>query len=381
MRDTQITGDNMRDGIDKYFLRSKDILKAENINPIVRFQVFARKNAEKLEGLDKAVNFIIQERLRSFESGECRIFSLRDGQRYTSGEPMMLIEGPVQELIDLETKYLQITSGGMTGDIDLNDVRRNASAIKDVSKDKKLLYFGARHYAPELDEEIAKICFNEGFDGCSTDIGAKAWGSKGIGTTPHALILAFQAQGILKGEWGNPFLKMAECFDKHIDKSVPRVFLIDTYNLEILHSVFVSIVVPSTVGVRIDTCGENYAEGARRVKLPPMPIDTSNRKGVSVAAVWALRQGLDWSGYGEKELTVSSGFNAKKTKDFMVADKCYQDRYGKPLFDAIGTGSLTKAIMTTSDIVACKNNVGDWVPLSKLGRGEVESDRLMEVKI
>ncbi len=47
-----------RDYTDKYFLRSKQILEAENINPVVRYQVFARQDIKSLVGVNKAVDFI-----------------------------------------------------------------------------------------------------------------------------------------------------------------------------------------------------------------------------------------------------------------------------------------------------------------------------------
>ena len=74
------------------------------------------------------------------------------------------------------------------------------------------------------------------------------------------------------------------------------------------------------------------------------------------------------------EITVSSGFNARKTTAFMEADKAYQGLYNKPLFDSIGTGSLASAVMITSDIVSYYNEDKRlWLPLSKVGRGETKA--------
>jgi nicotinic acid phosphoribosyltransferase len=57
----------------------------------------------------------------------------------------------------------------------MEEIRNKARAIVQSAQGKLVYYFGARHFAPELDEGIAKICQEEGFIGCSTDIGAKAW--------------------------------------------------------------------------------------------------------------------------------------------------------------------------------------------------------------
>ncbi len=363
---------------DKYFLRSKQILKAEEINPIVRYQVFAREDIGFLRGVDEAAEFV-----KSVAGDRARVYALRDSMKYHSGEPLMKIEGRAQDLIDLETVYLEILSGNLTGPIDIQEMREKARAVVQAAEGKPAYYFGARHFAPELDQGIAKICQEEGFVGCSTDIGAKAWNSKGIGTIPHALILSYTAYMKEEGIDGNPTLEAARAFDKNIDPKVPRTVLIDTFNREIYDSIRTARNIPNLFGVRIDTCGENYSQGSREVELPELEVDPKylRGKGVTISSVWALREALDKFDFGNIEITVSSGFNEKKTAAFVEADRAYQERYGKPLFDSIGTGSLAKPVMTTSDIVAYHSEREEqWLPLSKKGRGEILSKRLEEIK-
>jgi len=364
---------NYLEFIDKYFIRAKEILIATRINPLVRYQVFARKNIEKLKGVDEAVEFI-----EGVVGNEARVYALRDNQKYKAKEPIMKIEGGVQDIIDLETAYLQILSGNFTGPIDLEEVRKNAREIKKAAEDKSVLYFGARHFHYNLDEKIAKICQEEGFSGTSTDIGARAWNAKGLGTIPHALILSYAAYMDENNIKGNPSVEAAKGFDKYIDKAVSRINLIDTFNREITDSIETAKAVPSLRAVRIDTCGENYAQGSREVKLPRIDVDKKYLwdKGVSIAAVWALRRGLDKADFRDLEIVVSSGFNAEKTVAFMEADRIYQKMYGKPLFNSIGTGSIEEPIMTTSDIVAYFNEKKGWIPMSKVGRDEIPSTRL-----
>jgi len=135
--------------------------------------------------------------------------------------------------------------------------------------------------------------------------------------------------------------------------------------------------------VRIDTCGENYSQESKYIPLPSLNVDSKylRGKGVTIAGVWALRRSLDENDLGKLEITVSSGFNESKTRAFIEADKAYQKIYGKPLFDSIGTGSLAKPIMTTSDIVAYfSEKHKKWKSLSKIGRGEIQTKRLEEIK-
>ena len=212
---------------DKYFLRTKQILENEGINPTVRYQIFARKDIEHLVGINESIDFI-----RDQVGDKIKIYSLKEDDSYSAGEPMMKLKGRAQDLVDLETVDLGILSGNLTGEIDMENVRERARAIVQAAGDKPVSYFGARHYHWSLDEEIGRICMEEGFQGASTDAGAKSIGEKGGGTTPHALFLVYQAHLIENGIKRNPSVEAMKAFDRNIDESVPRVFLCDTYNKE-----------------------------------------------------------------------------------------------------------------------------------------------------
>ncbi|MFH1585890.1 MAG: hypothetical protein ABIB79_03925 [archaeon] len=366
---------------DKYFLRSKQILKEKGINPIVRYQVFARRDIDVLKGVDEAVDFI-----KDVAGEKVKIYVLRDGQKYRAKEPIMKLEGRVQDLIDLETVYLQILSGNLTGEIDFNEIRKNARAVVKSAQDKPVYYAGARHYHYKDDGRIAKICQEEGFAGCSTDIGAKAWNSKGMGTIPHALILSYAAYMDEQGIQGNPTVEAIKGFDDVISKEVPRIILLDTFNREITDAIESAKAVPSLKGVRVDTCGENYAQGVMPMYDEEYGISNDlgedyffrgyhNSRGVCIAGVWALRRSLDEAGFKDLEITVSSGFNKDKTQAFMEANAFYR----QPIFNGVLTGSLSKPISTTSDICTYFNeNKGLWLPMSKVGRSETPSKRLEE---
>lgn len=375
-----LTKENYQEYTDKYFLRSKQILEAEEINPLVRYQIFARQDIPELQGITESINFI-----RDVVGDKVRIYSLKDGQNYKSKEPIMKLEGRVQDLIDLETGYLSINSGTLTGEVDLGALRKGARDIYKATQGKPVYDFSARHFAPHLVPIIAKICYEEGFAGTSTDIGAKAWNSVGGGTTPHALFLAYKAHMEQNGITGNPTVEAAKAYDKHVPKEVPRTILGCTFNCEITDIIETAQAGVPITGTRIDTCGENYTQGSRNIQLPELNVPEKYKQctGVTIAGVWGLRRGLDNEGLGHLDLLVSSGFNAEKTKAFILADIEYQRQYGKPLFNAIGTGSfgLKNLIMTTSDICAYfDENKRLWIPNSKTGRCETPSKRLEERK-
>ena len=365
-----------REYTDKYFLRTRQILENEGINPYVRYQVFARKGGE-VRGVNEAVQFI-----KEVTGNKAKIFALADGQIYSPCEPLMKIEGNVQDLVELETVYLGMISAGLTGDISMQEVKQRAGDIVRESQGKPVFYFGARHFHPTLDEKIAKICQEEGFIGASTDVGARAWNAKGIGTTPHALIVSYAAYLKENGNIANATAEAAKGFDKYVDKAVPRLMLIDTFNREIDDTTETAEAVPNLRGIRIDTCGENYAQGAKEIALPKLdaPEKYVRGKGVTIAAVWALRNALVQKELGNLELTVSSGFNAEKTKAFVEADRVFKEKFGYELFTNIGTGSIANPIMATADIVAYKNEKNQWIEMHKVGRPEIATERLQEIK-
>ncbi|MDO8516890.1 MAG: hypothetical protein Q7S33_02085 [Nanoarchaeota archaeon] len=365
------------DFTDKYFQRTRQILEEEGINPIVRYQLFVRKPGI-VKGVDEAVDFI-----KSVAGNKGKIYALRDGNSYDSCEPLIKLEGRVQDFVNPETAYLGIISGALTENINMVDVREKARDIFNAAQGKPVLYMGARHFDYSLDEEIAKICQEEGFIGCSTDIGAKAWNAKGLGTTPHALIVSYAAYMDENGIKGNATVEAAKGFDKYIEKDVARIMLIDTFNREITDSIETAKAVPSLKGVRIDTCGENYTQGSVGLKLPELDVPEKylRGKGVTIAGVWGLRKALVENGFGNLGQVVSSGFNAEKTKAFLKADKAFQDMYGFPLFTLFGTGSIANPTMATADIVAYFNEKqGKWKEMHKVGRPEIQTSRLEEIK-
>ena len=367
-----------RDYTDKYFLRTKRILQKERINPLVRYQVFARQDVNRLTGIEEAVSFI-----KDAAGNNAKVYALEDRMEYNAKEPIMKIEGRVQDIVDLETVYLGLLAGSLSGKIDMAEVRKKAGDIVNAAEGKPVFYFGARHFSPYLDEQIARICKEEGFVACSTDIGAKAWNAKGAGTIPHALVMSYAAFIRENNIDANPTVEAAKGFDKSIDKAVPRITLIDTFNREITDSLATAGAIKDIAGFRIDTCGENFAEGANNVELPELKVPEKYLRcgGVTIPAVWALRNALDNNGYGNLELVVSSGFNAEKTAAFVKADKAYNQIYGKLLFNTIGTGSVANPLMATSDIVAYFSEKEDkWIPLAKAGREEVKSEMLKEAK-
>jgi len=323
--------------IDKYFLRSKEILVRENINPRVKYQVFIQKGPGIVCGIDEAIAIV---KKYAVHLDEIKIRALYYGEPYSPKETIMTIEGPVQELIELETMYLGVISAGTT-------IASQVDEICSAVPEKDVFYFGARHWRFDSDREISYAAWVGGAKGVSTDAGAESFGAKGMGTIPHALVLCF-----------GDTVKAAEKFAEYYANESKVIALVDTYNKEVTDSLRAAKAFGEGLyAVRLDTAGENTGEGC------------SNGKGVTVELARRVRKALDENGFGSVKIFLSSGFNAQKAKEFAEAEK----KHGR-FFDAIGTGSVFDFRFATADIVEM-----DGKPCHKTGRPPRQNNRLHEV--
>jgi len=152
---------------DKYFLRSRQILEREGLNPTVTMQVFFRDGPGVVAGVDAVVNLIDGFSPLAAHGG--KVFALPEGSRFSPLEPVMHIEGPIQDFIELETIYLgtltaRTSQANGLSDPDLSVVAERASRIREMLPDKNLMYFGARHWHWSMEEAISRAAIGAGFD-------------------------------------------------------------------------------------------------------------------------------------------------------------------------------------------------------------------------
>jgi nicotinate phosphoribosyltransferase len=344
---------------DKYFLRANEILKAEELNPWVRAQVFIRKGPGKVYGIDEALN-ILDTYSPLVENGG-KVYSLREGDKYNPKDTLMVIEAPIQDIVELETMYLGVLAAETTKandnhEVNLNQVKENMRKVVEAAEGKPVSYFGARHWRFDEDAAIARAAYEGGATSASTDVGAATFNEKGIGTIPHAL------ENIMAWKYGyeNAVVESTKAFNKVIDPRVPRIALIDYANKEVDDSVATARALEGRLSaVRIDTCGENLAQGSVK----------GDRKywegnGVTITGTKAVRDGLDNAGYEDVKIVLTSGFGkVEKVKAFIEAEK----QCGR-LFDSLGVGGIYEARMSTMDIVAVGDNPFNLTPMAKVGR-------------
>jgi nicotinate phosphoribosyltransferase len=296
-----------------------------------------------------------------------------EGAWVGAGEPLMYINGPLSQLVDLETIYLQKLGPPCVA-------AYNAFAMCADLPKVAFLAMDARHCAgAEMAEMMAYAASvgsrkaqaeagAVGFIGNANDATAHYFGNeRGLGTMPHALL-----------GYAGSTLRAAEMFhDVYADE--PVSVLVDYYGREVTDSIavaerFPELAAEGRLWVRIDTHGGRFVEGldtARSYDVlerhAPQAVRTYRNEtelrwlvgtGVTAAAIFHLRDSLDRAGFGKVQIVASSGFNPSKCKVFASVDA--------PV-NMIGTGSYLpekwSETYATADIVEY-----DGRPSVKVGR-------------
>lgn len=325
---------------DKYFARTKDILKKDNNRNRILMQVFCRKDAIVC-GIDEAIAIL---KLCSNRPEDLKIKALYDGDRVKAGETVMTIEGDYSSFAHLETVYLGVMARPTA-------VATAVDKVVRAAKSKKVLFFPARfdHYRVQTTDGYA--AFISGALGVSTDAQGLWWGEEGLGTIPHGLIAAYNGDTV----------KAALAFDKYMPKHIQRIVLVDFDNDCIGTSLKVARALGRRLwGVRFDTAGD--------VKDSSVKGSGKDSYGVCPELVFKARKIFDKNSFHYVKIIISGGFDEKKIKHFI--------KLGTP-FDAVGVGSslFRKKIDFTADVVMVNGR-----PHAKVGREYKPNPRLKLVR-
>ncbi len=296
-----------------------------------------------------------------------------EGDWVGAGEPLLYLTGPLRELVDLETLYLQKLGAACVAAYNAYTMCADMPKVAFLAMD-------ARHcagtgmaelmaYAAAVGSKAAqRRAGAKGFIGNASDATAHYFGQEsGLGTMPHALV-----------GFAGSTVRAAEMFVETFPDDTLTV-LVDYYGQEITDSLavcrhFPELIAGGRLSLRIDTHGGRFVEGlgpeasyavlerhvpqAVRRYRNEMELRYLTGTGVSAAAIFHLREHLDKAGFESVKIVVSSGFNVEKCK--VMGD------VGAPI-DVVGTGSYLpdswRETYATADIVAY-----DGVPSVKKGR-------------
>src|SRR5712691_5206899 len=354
---------------DSYFLKTKAIVEKFGDREAT-YAIFMRRPV--ISAPRFAVEFL--ERMAAARgTGFAIELNYPEAAGVGAGEPVLYITGPLQHLVDLETVLLQKLGPACVADY-------NASAMCTDLPKVAFLAMDARYcagadmadlmaYAASVGSSHAKkLAGAVGFVGCATAATAPFFGRKtGMGTMPHALI-----------GYAGSTVRAAEMF-REVFPNEPMTVLVDYYGREVSDAIavcrrFPELAAAGELAFRIDTTGGRYCEGLDLAgsyevleRHAPQSIRGYRSEaelrhlvgtGVSAAALWQLRLGLDAAGFPKTRIVASSGFGPEKCRMMAAANA--------PI-DVIGTGSylpeLWSETYATADIIAY-----DGKPMVKAGR-------------
>jgi nicotinate phosphoribosyltransferase len=321
------------DSADVYFMRAAGILEKEGRDPLVTMEVFARQDAV-LCGIDEARN-LLGHVLADCNPGETRVEALSDGDRIAPKEVVLRIHARYRLFGLYETALLGMlaqSTGWATA----------ARECVDAAAPEPVISFGARHIHPDITDVLDYAAIVGGCVGASTPAGARLAGLAPTGTMPHSLVLIF-----------GDTVDAALAFDRHVEKDVPRIVLVDTFKDEAEEALRVAHALGDRLyGVRLDT--------------------PSERGRVTPDLVTEVRARLDQAGFDHVKIVVSGGLNPERIGIFKDAGA---------LVDSYAVGSYISGA-TPIDFTGDIKEI-DGRPIAKRGRipGLTDSPRLRPVDL
>ncbi len=240
---------------DIYFARTLEILrKAGKDRTHVLMEV---TTGDLPDAYPWAVFSGVHEVVALLEGRKVDLWSLPPGTIFTAKTPrgipvpVAYLEGAYGDFSVYETPALGLWC-------EASGIATKAARVRKAAGERRVISFGVRRMHPALAPFIECQVYMGGLDDVTTPIGAAMLGLKPAGTMPHALTIVM----------GGP-REAFEALAKHLEKSVPRVALVDTYYDEKTESILAAQVVPNLAGVRLDTPASrrgNFAQIVREVR-------------------------------------------------------------------------------------------------------------------
>ncbi len=299
---------------DVYFERALEILKAKNVNPVVKAEFIAK---ELPRNWPWAVLTGMSEAIELMKHLDISVRAMGEGTIFHPYEPVMEIEGRYQDFCVYETALLGLLCQS-------SGVATQAARMKKLAGDRLVMSFGARRMHPVLAPMIERNAFVGGCDGVAVVKSGEVIGEDPMGTMPHALVLCMGST-----------VEAIKAYDEVLDPRLKRVALIDTFQDEKFEVLNVAQALGERLyAVRFDTPG--------------------SRRGNFYRILEEARWELELRGLGHVKFFVSGGIHEE---DIQVLN---------PLVHGYGIGtaiSNAQVIDFAMDLVEV-----DGKPLAKRGK-------------
>ncbi|MDQ3991041.1 MAG: nicotinate phosphoribosyltransferase [Actinomycetota bacterium] len=196
----------LRDGsvVDVQHIWAREVLEAQGANPKVTAEIRmgdlpSRWPWAVLAGLEEAVALL--------EGRKLDVDGLPEGSVVYPQEPVLSLEGPFLELVDLETALLGVLSQPTA-------VATAAARCRLVAKGRPVYSMGARWIHPAIAPIIERAAYVGGCDGVGTRLGGDHTGTEPVGSMASSLALIL----------GEP--RAWQRFDEVVDRHIPRVAVV-----------------------------------------------------------------------------------------------------------------------------------------------------------
>jgi len=254
---------------DVYFDRALKILKARNINPVVKAEFIAKSLPDNWPW---ALYTGMGEAMELMRHLKVKVRAMPEGSVFYPYEPVMEIEGRYQDFCVYETAILGFICQA-------SGVSTRAARMKKLAGDRLVMSFGARRMHPILAPMIERNAYVGGCDGVSVVKSGEVIGEDPMGTMPHALILCMGST-----------VAAIKAYDEVLDPKLKRVALIDTLQDEKFEVLNVADALGKRLyAVRFDTPG--------------------SRRGNFYRILEEARWELELRGQGHVKFFVSGGIN------------------------------------------------------------------------
>jgi len=264
------TEEEIRQGkvTDIYFERTEKILKNKKINKTVKAEFSVRSFPDDIpwavfSGLSDVVDLLKDKPLD--------IEAIPEGTVFTPGLPVMTISGKYLDFGTFETTILGLICQA-------SGIATHAARIVRAAEGRTVLAFGTRRMHPAIAPILDRNAYIGGCNGLATKLSGDLLKVPASGTMPHALVL-------LMGDT----IEATKAFDKIIDKKVPRIALIDTFNDEKFEAVNVAKAMKGKLyGVRLDTPSSRRGDFLEILKEVRWELDIRGFKNVKLFASGGL---------------------------------------------------------------------------------------------